>query len=255
MKKNIFITGAASGIGKATSLLFAKMGWYVGMFDLDESKLAALHKEIGEENGCFKFIDVTNVESVNEAVSHFSEKTDTKMDVLFNCAGILKMDNHEKIALQFQKKIIDVNVNGILNCIDASFDKLKNTDNSKIINMSSASAVYGAPELAVYSSSKFAIRGLTEALNIEFEKYGIWVCDIMAPYVQTPMITSAENKATSVEKLGVGVTPEQVAKIILKATKKKKVHWLISTKLKFMVVGNKLGNSFINRKVMKFLAH
>ena len=121
--------------------------------------------------------------------------------------------------------------------------------------MSSASAVYGAPELAVYSSSKFAVRGLTEALNIEFEKYGIWVCDIMAPYVSTPMITNAENKATSVEKLGVGVTPEQVAETVLKATKKKKVHWLISTKLKFLVLGNKLGTSSINRWVMKFLAH
>jgi NADP-dependent 3-hydroxy acid dehydrogenase YdfG len=127
--------------------------------------------------------------------------------------------------------IIDVNFKGILNCINASLDILKKTKDARVINMSSGSAAYGIPELAVYSSTKHAVRGLTEALNIEFEAYDIYVCDIMPAYVDTPMVTDAKVQAKSVEKLGINITANEIAQLVWKAAHKKKIHWAIGGSL------------------------
>lgn len=254
MRKSIAITGAASGIGKATAEMFFSKGWYVGLFDINEKNLTSLFSKFDEKSACMRKMDVSDPESVKDAIHFFSEKTDGKMNVLFNCAGILQMGHHEKIPLKIQKKIVDVNLTGMLNCIDASFHILKNTDDSRIINMSSGSATYGTPELAVYSSTKFAVRGLTEALNIEFEDQGIWVCDIMAPFVSTPMIMKAEQKASSVRKLGVWVSPDQVAEIVWKAAHGRKVHWIVSVHLKLLMILTKIGNMHVTRFLVKLLA-
>ncbi|MFH2064134.1 MAG: SDR family oxidoreductase [Pseudomonadota bacterium] len=251
--KSIAITGAASGIGKATAELFYRRGWYVGLFDVNEKDLTSFFSKFDEQKACMKKMDVADPQSVNDAIRFFSEKTNGKMNVLFNCAGILHMGHHEKIPLKIQKKIVDINLIGILNCIDAGFTTLKNTENSRIINMSSGSAVYGTPELAVYSSTKFAVRGLTEALNIEFEDQGIWVCDIMAPYVTTPMIMNAKQKASSVGKLGVRVSPDQVAEIVWKAACGRRVHWIVSLHLKLLMFLTKIGNIHITRFLVRSL--
>ena len=223
--KNIFITGAASGIGRETALLFASKGWFVGIFDINEGPLEALQEEIGRKNCYLQQMDVTDFEDVQSAVNGFVEKTGGKMDVLFNNAGILRMGPFESISIKEQMMTVDVNFKGILNCINAALDILKHTKDARIINMSSASAIYGSPELAVYSSTKHAVKGLTEALNIEFESYDITVCDIMPIYVATPMVNEARHQAKSVEKLGVNLTADQVAEVVWKAANGKKLHW------------------------------
>jgi len=229
-KKTIFITGAASGIGKATAELFAKKGWFVGLFDIDEKALMDLSEKIGKDNVCFKKTDVSKYEDVKESVSFFSDHTGSRMDVLFNCAGILRMGYFEEIDPAEQIKVVEVNLIGVINSIYASFQVLKNTQDARIITMCSASAIYGTPELATYSATKFAVRGLTEALNIEFERHGIVVSDILVPYVQTPLLEQ-ERKAASIEKLGIDILPDQVADTVWKAAHGKKVHWMMKLAL------------------------
>ncbi|MCF6247906.1 MAG: SDR family oxidoreductase [Desulfobacula sp.] len=253
MKKTILITGAASGIGRATALYFASRNWFVGLFDLNMKGLEDLHKKIGPENSCFLHMDVTSSESVQSCVNFMADKTGSRLDLLFNCAGVLFMGVNSKINLSNQKKTVDINLGGILNCIDACLPLLKQTQDAVIVNMSSASAVYGTPELAVYSATKHAVRGLTEALNIELASKGIHVCDIMAPYVKTPMILEAEHKATSVSRLKVSITPEQVAKVVFSAQGKKKVHWHVGGLLKLLVVITTL-LPFAKRFLIKTLA-
>ncbi len=251
-KKSIFVTGAASGIGRAAALLFAEKGWFVGLFDVDEAGLAELHAQIGEERACKAVMDVTRLESVREAMAVFADRTGNRMDALFNCAGILKMGYFDRIDVDFHRKIVDVNVVGILHCIHASLDLLKNTPGAHIVNMSSGSALYGSPELAVYSATKCAVRGLTEALNIEFEPLGVQVCDVMALFVSSPMIVDAPETATSVDKLGINLKPEQVASVVWKAVHGKKVHWSVGGMLKLMNVVNH-ALPFLNRPLAKAL--
>jgi len=251
-KKSIFITGAGSGIGRATALHFAAQGWFVGLFDLNGPALKALADEIGTANCSYLAMDVTSPEEVATAVDTFSSRTGGRMDALFNCADILFMGPHYRIPLENQKKIVAVNFNGILNCIQACFETLKRTPSATIINMSSASAVYGTPEIAVYSAVKCAVGGLTEALNIEFEPHDIRVCDVLAPYVQTPLITDSEVKASSIDKLGIRLVPEDVARVVWHAAHGGKVHWHVSLLLKCLVFLS-WAFPFARRQLVKFL--
>ncbi|MCG8335087.1 MAG: SDR family oxidoreductase [Proteobacteria bacterium] len=229
MKRSILITGAASGIGRATAMLFAGKNWFVGLTDIDEPALKSLQKEIGKENSCIYKADVTSFEELKAAVNRFSSYTSGKMDLLFNCAGMLHMGCFDEIGIENQVKTVEVNLLGVMLGIEAALPLLKNTENSRVVSMNSACTLYGTPEIAAYSATKFGIKGLTEALNIEFERFGIHVCDVMVPYVDTPLLDK-ERKAASVEKLGIKITPNQVAQLIWKTTRKKKVHWTYKMK-------------------------
>lgn len=246
----LFVTGAASGIGKATALLFARKGWFVGLFDLNEQGLKDLAAHIGQENCCFKKMDVRAPEEVESAVNFFLDRTSGRMDILFNNAGILRMGTFETIALEDLHLIVDINLNGIINCISACLPALRETSGSRIINMSSSSASYGIPELAVYSATKHAVRGLTEALNIEFERFGIMVSDIMPAYVDTPMVTEAKVKASNVETAGINLTAPQVAETVWQAAQRKKIHWSVGRKRRLMSLVFAL-LPFLRRAVIK----
>jgi len=223
-KKSILITGAASGIGRATALFFAEKGWYVGLADINAADLAVLDSSIGPGNCCSMTMDVTDPESVASAFAVFAEKTGGAMDVLLNNAGILEFGRFGKVPLEKSLKVVDVNFKGCLNCIHYALKYLKKTPGARIINMSSASSIYGVPDLAVYSATKHALSGLTEALDIELEQYGIAVCDIQPPFVNTPLLKTSE-RVYSLEKMGVKVEPPDVAKMVWKAANGKRLHW------------------------------
>ena len=227
-KKSILITGAASGIGRETARLFAGKGWYVGAFDINEAGLKTLEQEIGQVNCFTGRMDVTDPESVKSGIDAFSGKTGGRLDVLLNNAGILKFARFEDAELEASHKIVDVNLKGCLSCIYHALKYLKETPGARIINLSSASAIYGVPELAVYSATKHALSAVTEALAIELSGRGIKVCDIQPPYVQTPMLADSEH-VYSIKKLGVRVQPAQVARTIWKAAHKDKLHWLMGS--------------------------
>jgi len=233
-KKTILITGAASGIGRETALLFAKNGWFVGIFDVNESGLKTLEAEIGKDNCFMGFMDVTDPESVQKGIDSFAKKTEGKLNVLHNNAGIFKTGLYENVGLKDHLQVVDINFKGCLNCIYYALPYLKKTPEARIINMSSISSVYGIPEAAVYSSTKRALCAMTEALNIELEPYGIYVCDIKPPFVKTPMIEGKEKlKSLKMLKYLGGITNAgKIARTIWKAAHRNKLHWNIGfTKL------------------------
>ncbi|HZW12553.1 MAG TPA: SDR family oxidoreductase [Noviherbaspirillum sp.] len=251
-RKTIFITGAASGIGRATAQLFARRGWYVGIVDVNEQALATLAREIGADNCFVRTMDVTDPDSYGAAIEAFARSTRGRIDVLFNNAGILYMGPCTEISLEQQFRLVDINIKGVLVGIHVALPYLKRTPGAHILTMCSASAFYGTPELAVYSATKHAVRAITEALNIELERDGIIVSDIFAPYVNTPMVTGAARQAHSISVIGVNVTAEDVAETAWRAAHGNRVHWRIhylthATALFFWLF------PFLKRPLMKFL--
>ncbi len=188
-----------------------------------------------------------------KAVELFSEKTDGHMHALFNCAGILRMGRFEQLAPAESLKQIQINVMGVIYGIYASLALLEATEGACILNMSSASAIYGTPELAVYSATKFAVRALTEALDLEFRKKKIRVTDIMPSYVATPMVANQTHRAKTLKTMGVKLKAEDVAAVAWTAvTGKKVVHHLPRADLKLFV--RLAGFQSVARPMMKMFS-
>ena len=252
--KTIFITGAASGIGLAAAKHFSQLGYIVGMADLNIPLLKAVTKQWDKKYLRLYPLDVSNFTQVQAVVSEFCSKNNSKLSALLNSAGILKIGTFESITNEQHQGIFNVNVMGTINLSQAALPFLKNNGQSTIVNMSSASSDYGVPELASYSASKFAVKALTEALELEWHKYGISVCDVMPPFVKTNMLDPQKNTARVMARLGVNITAEEVVKIIDKQVRKPKTHRTVGAFYGVLHALSNISPAFINRLVMKFLS-
>ena len=254
----IFITGAAAGIGRATAELFNSKGWFTGLYDVDETGLRILRDRFGAENCVIGRLDTTDPDAFAQALAAFWTATEHRIDVLFNNAGIASVDDVENILLERHHRVIDVNLKGVINGCHLALPYLIKTPDARVINMCSASALYGAPSLAVYSATKFAVRGLTEALNIEWQRHGVCVMDILPLFVNTPMVRQFEHTPKAVSTMGVRLTAEDVAKVVMKAATRAQwltpVHWYPGLQSLLMHVLVKLSPSRLNRAVIKKLS-
>lgn len=248
----ILITGAAKGIGRATARLFVQHGWFVGLGDIDTKSLDMLCEELGADNALAMQLDVTQPNDWNAILARFYQRTG-RLDVLINNAGILISGNFESNPLACHHALVDVNISGVLNGCYLSLPYLRKTSGARVINLSSSSAMYGQASLATYSATKFAVRGLTEALNIEWQKYGISVVDIMPLFVQTEMITDMD--ARSIEVFGAKLTAEDVAQTIWRAATQgnryNKVHWPVGTLSTWLLRLNDVTPAWLKRFIAK----
>jgi NAD(P)-dependent dehydrogenase (short-subunit alcohol dehydrogenase family) len=228
--RSIFITGAASGIGRETARLFAARGWQVGLFDLDAGGLETLAGELrsahGEAAVTARPLDVRDAAAVDAAVEQFRAAFDGRLDVLFNCAGVMVMGRFGEVPLASHLRTVEVNVCGVLIATWAALPLLRATPGARVISMGSASGFYGVPELASYSASKFFVRGLTEALNLELEREGIWVTDLMPLYVDTPMVRNQSTRIGSLRTFGTRLGPREIAELVWRAAYRRRVHWV-----------------------------
>ena len=177
-QQNIFITGAAAGIGKETALFFAQKGWFVGLFDIDEAGLQKLANEIGNDQCCQHKIDVTNEDSVRAAISFFAEKTDGKMNVLFNNAGTgARPGSIETLSYEAWQRVVDANLTGTFLCTQGAFRIMKEQapQGGRIINNGSISAQVPRPGSAPYTATKHGVTGLTRSTSLDGRAYNI-VC-------------------------------------------------------------------------------
>lgn len=251
--KTMLITGAASGIGAATARRFAREGWTLGLLDINGEALDNLNKSLGGQHWT-RQLDVTNDQAVCEAIEAFSEFSNGQLDLLFNCAGILHIGQFEDIAMADHARIIDINVTGLIRMCKAAFPLLQKTLGARVINMSSASAMYGTPHFASYSASKFAVRGLTEALNIEWKAHDILVQDVMTPFVKTPMVESQTFRAPVIERLGVSLTAEDLAEEVWNASASQDVHHLVGMQFKSLSFASKWLPNIFTRNLMSILS-
>lgn len=215
--KSVFITGAAAGIGRATALTFAGKGYLVGGYDIDEVGLKSLAGEIESLGGraVTGHLDVTDPDEMARRLAEFTENTAGRLNVMINNAGILRTGRFEDIDIAAQLKEIDINAKGVVNGLYAAFPYLRATPRPVVVNLASASAIYGQPELATYSATKFFVRGITEALDIEWDRYDIRVISMWPLYVSTAMTEDVKTGTT--ESLGINLTAQDVADAIVAA--------------------------------------
>ena len=177
-----------------------------------------------------------------QRVGEFAEAAGGRLDVMINNAGILLAGRFEDIDVARHLKEIDINTKGVVNGLHAAFPYLRDTANSVVVNLASASAIYGQAELANYSATKFFVRGITEALDIEWHRYGIRVIAMWPLYVQTAMTDHIKTGTT--ESLGIRLTAQDVADAIAKAVEPSwlrraihQVHFPVGSQTKVMAAG------------------
>jgi len=185
--KSVLITGASSGIGFATAIYLDGLGIkvYAGVRkDSDGLKL----KEASSDKLCPVIIDVCDHPSVNNAFTMISEEEESANEFsLVNNAGLslngpLELVNYEKI-----KKLIDVNINGLL-FVTKTFLSLIRANKGRLINISSGHGLVGVPDKSVYAASKFAVQGISSSLRTELRPFGVKVSNIVVGKINTNVL-------------------------------------------------------------------
>lgn len=249
---SILITGAASGIGAASARIFRARGWRVGLLDMNGEALQRLAGELGD--AWWRELDVTDATAVRDAVADFAGSGDGRLRLLFNCAGVLRFGRFEEIPVADHARLLAINVQGLLNCCHAAFAYLKATPGAQVLNMGSASGLYGVPEMASYSASKFAVRGLTEALELEWRRHGIRVADLMPPFVRTPMVAGQSYEPPVLRRLGLRLVAEDIAEAAWRQAHARGVHRPIGALFKALYWSGQMSPPALNRWVMAWLS-
>jgi len=195
------ITGAGSGIGKATALAFLKDGWSVAFAGRRQEPLDAALAEAGAAaaNGLAVATDVSDPQSVAALFAAVQQRFG-RIDMLFNNAGQNAPGvPFEDLPYDKWKSVVDTNLNGSFLCAQAAFRMMKsqNPQGGRIINNGSISAHAPRPDSAPYTASKHAISGLTRTISLDGRKYGIACCQVDVGNAMTGL---AERMAKGVKQ-------------------------------------------------------
>ncbi|WP_164659459.1 SDR family oxidoreductase [Tropicibacter sp. Alg240-R139] len=193
----IIVTGASSGIGRATAELFLANGWTVGLLARRGNALA----EVAETNqkAVPLVADVTDPKAVQESFDTFLQKTG-RLDVLFNNAGVFAPGGAiDEIALDDWYQTVNVNLNGMFLAARAAFAAMRKQapQGGRIINNGSIAAHVPRPNSVHYTATKHAITGLTRSLSLDGRDLGIACGQIDIGNARTPMVQGLNDAATA----------------------------------------------------------
>jgi NAD(P)-dependent dehydrogenase (short-subunit alcohol dehydrogenase family) len=229
--KVVLVTGAGSGIGKASALAFGREGASVIVSDINEDAgmktVVAIKNCFGEAT--FIKCDVSKDLEVKNLIES-SIKKYGKIDCAFNNAGI---EEHSTSTLECTEetwtKILDTNLKSVWLCLKYEILSMLKTGGGSIVNCSSIAGLVGFPNIPAYVASKHGVIGLTEATSLEFAKKNIRVNSVCPGPIHTPMLErlSKEQEKELAEKDPMGRigTPEEIAETVL---------WLCSDKASYI---------------------
>jgi NADP-dependent 3-hydroxy acid dehydrogenase YdfG len=215
MKRKILITGATSGIGRATAELAAKNGHTLFLSGRNETSLSELSSELNAAG--FFAADVVQTAEVSQFVED-AKKTMGGIDVLLNNAGLGIFDPLENARLEDWHTMIDVNIKGVLNVLHATLPHLIES-NGHLINLGSLASHYVFPNSGIYCATKHAVFAISESVRTELAKK-IRVTTISPGSVNTPFVEQTKNNDLLDQlrpSFAAGMPVEWVAQQILNA--------------------------------------
>ena len=224
VNKKAIVTGAASGIGKAIAIVFAKQGAQVELLDMNEQGLQATAKEITDAGGTAQphMADVTN----QSAIKLLFEKIG-QIDLLVNCAGISNIGKADNTSEEDFDKVFKVNVKGIYNCLHEAIPIMQQQKRGVILNLASVASSVGLNDRFAYSMSKGAVVGMTLSVAKDYINDGIR-CNCISPgRVHTPFVDNflaktypgkeqeMFEKLSKSQPIGRMAKPEEIAHLVL----------------------------------------
>lgn len=226
--KRVLVTGAASGIGRATAVAAAREGAIVFLTDRNAALLDEAAAEISASGGVVglaRAADVTDLSAVRALADEVH--AGGSVDVVMNIAGISAWGTVDRLEHRHWQSMIDVNLMGPIHVIESFVPAMIRTGRGgHLVNVSSAAGLLGLPWHAAYSASKFGLRGVSEVLRFDLREHRIGVSLVCPGGVRTPLtetveIAGIDQTGPRFAKLQAhfrsrAVTPEQAADAILR---------------------------------------
>jgi NAD(P)-dependent dehydrogenase (short-subunit alcohol dehydrogenase family) len=255
-RQTTVITGASTGIGKATALFLDELGFKVFAGVRKDADGEALMQAASDRLTPI-LLDVTDADSIAAAVSTVAQATSGKLFALINNAGLSLNGPLELVPIADMKQLLDVNVLGVLATTKA-FTPLLREQQGQIINISSGHGLLAIPDKSVYAASKFALQAISDSLRLELKPFGVSVSYVVVGKVDTAvlgkiqadrakMIAAADPELANLysplleffdnEVKGLpGIPPSEVAKVVAQAltAKRPKPRYLVGPGAKKM---------------------
>lgn len=210
------VTGASSGIGKATALAFARSGIEVALVSRSADKLTAVKEEILTSDNPVKVgvypLDLAVVEQVKQQISQICTEFG-EIDILVNNAGMGYTNSLYATSLEDWQRVINLNLTSVFQCIQAILPQMRSRGRGTIINVASIAAFNAFPDWGLYGISKAGLVALSKALSVEERQHGIRTVTISPGSVNTP-IWDTDSVQADFNRSAM-LTPEIVAQSIL----------------------------------------
>jgi NAD(P)-dependent dehydrogenase (short-subunit alcohol dehydrogenase family) len=238
---DVFITGAASGIGKATAEAVAAQGGRLYLTDVQADLLAATAAEIRERGGevvVSEAVDLTDHDGVRRLARRVTDEHGA-MDVVMNIAGISAWGTVQSLDHATWRRQVEVNLMGPIHVIEELVPPMVEAGRGgHLVNVSSAAGIIGMPWHAAYSASKFGLRGVSEVLRFDLAQHGIGVSLVCPGAVHTPLtgtvqIAGVDTTSRRFRKVQArfherAVSPEAAAAAILKGVRRNR-YWVYTS--------------------------
>src|SRR6201997_4137993 len=266
--KSLFTTGAASGMGREGAKLFHSKGWRVGAIDRSEEALSSLG-ELGADRLWTRAVDVTDKASFESALGDFCDADPGGLDMMWNNAGIGESGWFEDVPYEAAMRVVDINFKAVLSGAYLSLPHLKKRPGSLMFSTSSSSATYGMPRIAVYSATKHAVKGLTEALSIEWQRHGVRVADVLPGLIDTAILTTTTNHSDdggstmSAEELRASAPRKGLFRLMAATSvaeaawhayqDPKRLHWYVPRSIRLIDLFKGLSPELVRRSIVKSL--
>lgn len=235
------VTGAASGIGRATALALARHGCAVALADRDADGLAATAETVRQSGGTASehVLDVADADAVAALPEAVLAEHD-RVTVLVNAAGVALAGRFEELSMDEFRWLMEINLFGVVGLTKAFLPHLQAVGESQIANVSSLFSIIAPAEQTAYVASKFAVRGFSESLRHELEGTGVGVTVVHPGGVATNISKGARvaaaadpeataRKSERFDRLFLTTPPEVVGEAIADAIEKRKPRLLVAS--------------------------